>query len=73
MKTVLSRLKKVTAPIISINSDQYPTNVEAFRKYIPSFKVKIIPDVNHTVFWEAPKEFNRLLEESINEFITKSK
>lgn len=69
----IESLKKIQAPIISINSDQTPTNVEAFMKYIPSFKAKIIPDVGHVVFWDAPEEFNRLLEESIQEFINKSK
>jgi pimeloyl-ACP methyl ester carboxylesterase len=59
------------APIIAINSNQKPTNVEAFRKYVPSFKAKIIPDVGHVVMWDAPEEFNRLLEESIQEFINK--
>ncbi|MFB3056706.1 MAG: alpha/beta fold hydrolase [Ignavibacteriaceae bacterium] len=65
-------LTKIQAPIISINSDQTPTNVEAFRKYVPSFKAKIIPDVGHVVFWDATEEFNRLLEESIQEFINES-
>ncbi len=69
----IESLKKTQAPIISINSDQEPTNVEAFRKYVPSFKVKIIPDVGHLVMWDAPEEFNRLLEESIQEFINESK
>jgi pimeloyl-ACP methyl ester carboxylesterase len=69
----IESLKKIQAPIISINSDLEPTNVEAFRKCVPSFKVKIIPDVGHLVMWDAPEEFNRLLEESIQEFIIKSK
>ena len=66
-------LKKIQASIISINSDSEPTNVEAFRKCVPSFKVKIIPDVGHVIFWDSPEEFNRLLEESIQEFINESK
>jgi pimeloyl-ACP methyl ester carboxylesterase len=66
-------LTKIQTPLISINSDQTPTNVKAFMKYVPSFKAKIIPDVGHVVFWDAPEEFNRLLEESIQEFINESK
>jgi pimeloyl-ACP methyl ester carboxylesterase len=50
-----------------------PTNVENFRKYAPSFQAKIIPGVGHLVFWDNPEEFNRLLEESIQEFINKTK
>ncbi|UCC40411.1 MAG: alpha/beta hydrolase [Candidatus Aminicenantes bacterium] len=66
-------LKKIQAPLISINSDQPPTHVEAFKKYVPSFEAKIIPGVGHVVFWDAPNEFNRLLAEAVLEFIQMSK
>ena len=61
----IESLKNIQTRIISINSDQTPTNVEAFMKYVPSYKAKIILDFGHVVFWDAPEEFNRLLEESI--------
>jgi pimeloyl-ACP methyl ester carboxylesterase len=63
----IESLKMIKAPIVAINSDTQPTNVEAFRKYIPSFNVRIMKDVGHVVMWDAPEEFNRLLEESIQE------
>jgi pimeloyl-ACP methyl ester carboxylesterase len=69
----IESLKKIRVPIISISSDMEPTNVEAFRKYVPSYELKIIPDVAHVVMWDNPEEFNRLLEESIQEFVNKSK
>ena len=62
-------IKAVKAPIIAINSDLQPTNVEAFRKYVPAFKAKIVEDVGHLIMWDNPEEFNWLLEESIQEFI----
>ncbi|MBA7527411.1 2-succinyl-6-hydroxy-2,4-cyclohexadiene-1-carboxylate synthase [subsurface metagenome] len=62
-------IKAVKAPIIAINSDLQPTNVEAFRKYAPTFKAKIVEDVGHLIMWDNTEEFNRLLEESIQEFI----
>ncbi len=62
-------LTKIQAPIIAINSDKDPTNVEAFRKYVPSFQAKIVPDVGHLIMWDATEEFNGLLEESIQEFL----
>jgi len=62
-------LKLIKAPVIAINSDSEPTNIDAFRKYVPSFQAKIIPGVGHVIFWDNPDEFNRLLEESIQEFI----
>ena len=66
--SVIDALKKVKAPVRAINSDSEPTNIEAFRKYVPSFKANIIPGVGHVVFWDAPDKFNSLLEESIEEF-----
>ncbi len=62
-------IKAVKAPIIAINSDQQPTDVETFRKYAPTFKAKIVKDVGHLIMWDNTQEFNRLLEESIREFV----
>jgi len=69
----IESFKQIKAPVTAINSDMEPTKVEAFRKYAPSFQAKVIPDVGHLVFWDNPEEFNRLLEESIQEFMNKSK
>lgn len=63
-------LPKVKAPIVAINSNQVPTDVDAFKAVVPTFKAKIIPDVGHVVMWDATDEFNRLLEETIQEFLT---
>jgi pimeloyl-ACP methyl ester carboxylesterase len=69
----IESFKQIKAPVTAINSDMEPTKVETFRKYAPSFQAKIIPDVGHLVFWDNPEEFNRLLEESIQEFVNKTK
>lgn len=69
----IGALKKIQVPIISISSDLEPTNVEAFKKYVPSYQLKIIPDVAHVVMWDNPEEFNRLLEESVQGFVNQSK
>lgn len=55
----------VQAPVFAINSDLQPTNVEAFRKYAPSFQAKIVPGAGHLLMWDAPGQFNRLLEEGV--------
>lgn len=57
--------KNINVPIMAINSDSEPTNIDGFRKYATSFNAKIIKDVGHCVFWDAPDEFNGFLEESI--------
>ena len=62
-------LIEINSPVISINSNSQPTNMEAFQKYIPSYKVNVMSDVGHLVFWDAPGVFNNLLEQSIQEFI----
>lgn len=62
-------VRAVKAPIIAINSDMRPTNVEAFRKYAPTFKANIVKDVGHVIMWDNTDQFNLLLEESIQEFI----
>lgn len=61
-------VEAVKAPIIAINSDNQPTNIEALQHYSPSFKAHIVKDVGHVIMWDKPEEFNRLLEESMQEF-----
>jgi pimeloyl-ACP methyl ester carboxylesterase len=67
----IESISRVQAPIISINSDLRPTDVEAFRKYVPSYQVKIVPDTGHLVMWDAPDAFNQMLEESIQELMSR--
>jgi pimeloyl-ACP methyl ester carboxylesterase len=65
LKPSLAVLK---CPVISINSDNPPTNIEAFRKIVPKFEVKIVENVGHQVFWEAPEKAGQYLEECVLEF-----
>ncbi len=69
----IESISQVQAPIIAINSEMQPTEVETFRKHVPSFRAKIVLNTGHLVMWDAPDEFNRLLEESIQELQGKSK
>lgn len=62
-------LQELKAPIVFINSDSEPTEVEINRRYLPSFNAKVVPGVGHFVMLERPEIFNGLLEESIQEFI----
>ena len=63
-------IQAVKSPIIAINSDMQPTKVETFKKYAPTFDVKIVEDVGHLIMWDNTKKFNQLLEESILELMT---
>jgi pimeloyl-ACP methyl ester carboxylesterase len=64
---IIQVLSEVKAPITCINADA--TNVETNKRYVPSFKAKIMSGVGHFNMMEAPDEFNRLLEETIQEFV----
>ena len=66
---IIQVLQEVIAPITCINSDLYPTNVETNQRYVPSFKAKIMSGVGHFNMMEDPETFNRLLEETIQEFV----
>jgi pimeloyl-ACP methyl ester carboxylesterase len=61
-------LEKNQAPIYCINSDRRFTDLKIARKYAASFNAKIIKGVGHAVMAEVPDEFNRSLEEIIQEF-----
>jgi len=65
----IESLKVLQVPLVSINSDYMSTNVEAFQKYVSSYQLKTISTIGHLVIWEAPDEFNRLLDEIIQEFV----
>ena len=66
-------LSEVKAPITCINADMNPTEVEINQRYVPSFKAKIMSGVGHFNMMEDPETFNRLLEETIQEFVQMAK
>ncbi len=69
---IIRVLQEVQAPITCINSDQYPTNVEVNQHYAPSFKALIMSGAGHFNMIEDPETFNRLLEETVQEFVQKA-
>jgi pimeloyl-ACP methyl ester carboxylesterase len=70
---IIRVLQEVQAPITCINSDKYPTNVEANQRYAPSFKALIMSGIGHFNMMEDPETFNRLLEETVQEFVQMAK
>ncbi len=70
---IIQVLQEVQAPITCINSDKYPTNVETNQRYAPSFQAKIMSGAGHFNMIEDPETFNRLLEETVQEFVQKAK
>lgn len=71
-KKMISVFKEVKAPVICINADLWPTNIEANRRYMASFDVKIMKGVGHFPMLERPDEFNKLLGRGIEEILDSS-
>lgn len=52
-------------PIIGINGDLYPTNIDGNRKHAPKYDAVIIKGVGHYPMFERPEEFNQRLAEVV--------
>jgi pimeloyl-ACP methyl ester carboxylesterase len=72
-KKMISIFKEVKVPVRCINADLWPTNIEANRRHIQSFEVKIMEGAGHFPMLERPEEFNRLLEKCIAEIASPRK
>jgi pimeloyl-ACP methyl ester carboxylesterase len=59
--------KLITVPVLAINSDAWPTNIENNRKYFKDYNYKIIHGTGHYPMLEKPEEFNVLLAELLEE------
>jgi len=68
-KKTINIFKDVKVPVICINADLWPTNIEANQRYMMSFDVKIMKGAGHFLMLERPEEFNRLMDSSIKEII----
>lgn len=62
-------LARVKVPIRLINTDQYPTDLEAARKTAPQVQLMVMPLRCHFPMIEDPEEFNRLLARAIREMV----
>ena len=61
-------LQVIKAPIRAINSDLFPTNLDANRRYTPQFEAVIIEGVGHYPMLETPERFNELLAQAVRDF-----
>jgi pimeloyl-ACP methyl ester carboxylesterase len=68
-RKIAKEFQEIKVPVRCVNADLWPMNIEGNRKYMKSFDVKIMKGAGHFVMLERPDEFNKLLEESIEEII----
>jgi pimeloyl-ACP methyl ester carboxylesterase len=65
-RDILAGLRELTAPVVAINPDSWPTDTEALRRH--GVKTVLMSGVGHFLMMENPDTFNRLLGEVIEEF-----
>lgn len=64
----LDTVALIDVPIVAINSAQRPTNIDAWSRIAPGFRVHVIDGVGHLgVIWKKVEEFNRALLEHISQ------
>jgi pimeloyl-ACP methyl ester carboxylesterase len=63
---VLAALSQLTVPVVAINPNYRPTDVEALRRH--GVRAVLMPGVAHFLMMEDPETFNRLLDEAIESF-----
>ena len=68
---VLAALPELRAPVVAINADYRPTDVEALRRH--GVRAVLMPRVGHFLMMEDPETFNRLLGETIEDFVRRGR
>jgi pimeloyl-ACP methyl ester carboxylesterase len=54
-------------PIMTVNADKWPVNLEANRRHMHSFDAIILPNTGHFLMMTRPGEFNPALREAIEQ------
>ncbi|MGD8781635.1 MAG: alpha/beta hydrolase [Ignavibacteria bacterium] len=65
----VEEIKQLNIPVININADKWPTNLEKNQKIYPKFDVRIIKGTGHFLNQEKPDEFNNALKEVVAELM----
>jgi len=66
MKGDVSRLfDELDVRVVAVNSDLWPTEVEANRRHIKDFKLIVLDGLDHFMMLKAPERFNPALEQAI--------
>lgn len=63
---ILAALPELKAPIVALNPDNRPTDIEALQRH--GVKAVLVPGVGHFLMMEDPDTFNHLLGETIEDF-----
>ncbi len=64
---ILAALPELKAPIVAINPGYRPTDIEALQRH--GVRTILLPGVGHFLMMEDPDTFNRLLGDTIEDFL----
>jgi pimeloyl-ACP methyl ester carboxylesterase len=59
-------------PVVTVNADLWPVNVEANRRHMSSYDAIILRNSDHFLMMNQPKRFNRALERAIRMILEKT-
>ena len=65
---VVNHLREMSAPVVAINPDHRPTDVDGLRRH--GVETVLMERSAHFLMLEDPVTFNRLLDETVERFIT---
>jgi pimeloyl-ACP methyl ester carboxylesterase len=66
-RAILDALPRRTAPVVAINPGYRPTDFDALERH--GVKASVMAGVGHFLMMEDPETFNRLLGETIEDFV----
>ena len=64
---ILAALPRLQAPVVAINPDYRPNDVEALRRH--GVEAVLMSGVGHFLMLEDPEAFNRLLGRTVEDFM----
>ncbi len=65
-----ARLPLLKAPLMCINADAQPTQVEPIKALVPGYQLRVMAGRGHFVMREDPAGFNKLLDETVGALVT---
>ena len=62
---------ELAIPVVAVNADLWPTDVEANRRHIKDFELIELDGLDHFLMLKAPERFNPALEQAVNKILKK--
>jgi len=59
------KFKGIKIPVVAVNADMWPTDIEANRRHMDFFETITLKDTDHFLMLNRPGEFNRALDRAI--------